>query len=792
MSMFIRMVWGLLAAVVTASLVVAVPVEPAAAAVCYVGSEGGTEEVWYSDGADLTAQRIEDDTGLVLGTPDVGYEWRVPVCVAIVSGDSRIIGSVSQVVSSEARADEQLALQVVLAGLKAASQRPVPRIAPAVDQLQVVGLETWLAVDPSTYGDVLVRSERAGDVVVSATATPVGLIWMFDDGSTVRELECDGPGVLYSEAALASLGGPPCGWDWEHTTRVAPAEMSVVIAYDVEWTSSLGSSGTFVDRRGFPLTTISLDVDEAQSVGVWGERNRPERTGLPEVDVEIGDCSLLAFSDGECSNFVDPTEDWGLPPECSQVASAASGFWDSLVGGGKALLNLGGSFIDVVFRGEDLDAVRDAGRGFVESAEGVAIGVVEFGGELWSCGSWAVGELYELLPPELRFLTDLTLGCSRIGLEALQGVWQGVQMAAQASSDPAGFIAEQVDMAMAVKAQVEADPEGFAREMLGGVFDEDLYNENRNQWIGKMVCEVIIIVLSAVFTGGAGIAARFGPKVAKVFAKLDDLIPDLPGRNKRKGCNSFPAGTLVLMADGSHTPIELVAPGDRVLTYNTDSGVWSGNVVLDQWSGVHAREMVTVTLADGSEVSSTDDHLFWVSSDGEWVEADQLRPGDLLLTPDGVTPIAGVSVQDPEPLLVWELDTAVDDTFTVAADSHNVVVHNCGDGTKGSQTADLSPSKFSKGKLKEHFDKHGKEFGEITQNEYLKFAKEFATEVGDGIIEQKVGNFLVKFDPATNRMLIVHAGKKEIRTFYKPDARDADPFAAAVKLAEELGASGGG
>lgn len=92
---------------------------------------------------------------------------------------------------------------------------------------------------------------------------------------------------------------------------------------------------------------------------------------------------------------------------------------------------------------------------------------------------------------------------------------------------------------------------------------------------------------------------------------------------------------------------------------------------------------------------------------------------------------------------------------------------------------------FSKGKLAEHYLKHGAEFQGLSQPQYLKAAKEFAAEAG-GFQMERVGNFLVKYDPATRRTLIGHIADREIRTFYIADLRDADPFGAAVNLAKQL------
>ena len=111
----------------------------------------------------------------------------------------------------------------------------------------------------------------------------------------------------------------------------------------------------------------------------------------------------------------------------------------------------------------------------------------------------------------------------------------------------------------------------------------------------------------------------------------------------------------------------------------------------------------------------------------------------------------------------------------------------------GAQTLESALSKikwkgFSKGKLKEHYDKHvidQQEFGNISPSNYLKQAKDFAVEPGV-FKEAQVGNILIKYDPDSGRVLVGNANSREIRTFYIDDGRSEDPFKAAVELAENL------
>ncbi|WP_261854536.1 RHS repeat-associated core domain-containing protein, partial [Clostridium folliculivorans] len=124
-------------------------------------------------------------------------------------------------------------------------------------------------------------------------------------------------------------------------------------------------------------------------------------------------------------------------------------------------------------------------------------------------------------------------------------------------------------------------------------------------------------------------------------------------------------------------------------------------------------------------------------------------------------------------------------TGEVIYDSSVVAGSGIGNIEKGAAEA-VKWKGFSKGELAEHFAKHGNEFGDITQNQYLKLAKDFATESNSAFRETKVGNFIIKYDEATRRILVGQEKSREIRTFYKADFRDADPFEAAVNLAKQL------
>lgn len=139
--------------------------------------------------------------------------------------------------------------------------------------------------------------------------------------------------------------------------------------------------------------------------------------------------------------------------------------------------------------------------------------------------------------------------------------------------------------------------------------------------------------------------------------------------------NSFTAETLVLMADGTRKPIQDVKLGDRVMATDPVTGERGPRKVVDliRHGGLHT--MVAVRLADGTTIDATDRHPFWVESRGEWVDAIDLQPGDVLVTAAGkrlTVATAGISTQN---LRAYNL--SVEGLHTYFVGDSEVLVHNC-------------------------------------------------------------------------------------------------------------------
>ena len=172
-----------------------------------------------------------------------------------------------------------------------------------------------------------------------------------------------------------------------------------------------------------------------------------------------------------------------------------------------------------------------------------------------------------------------------------------------------------------------------------------------------------------------------GVAAARLTERVLDLI-----RTRRADvdfdavCNSFPTGTEVLMADGTHVAIEDIDAGDRVVAFDTETSTWTTRTVNNQWGHLDEGTLTAVTLADGSSVTSTAEHLYWSLDAGddqwEWVEAQHLDDGDYLATPDGNVEVANIVTTVGSPEWVWELSVQTDHNFTVHTGTVDVVVHN--------------------------------------------------------------------------------------------------------------------
>ncbi|MFG1706387.1 DNRLRE domain-containing protein [Nonomuraea sp. M3C6] len=147
-------------------------------------------------------------------------------------------------------------------------------------------------------------------------------------------------------------------------------------------------------------------------------------------------------------------------------------------------------------------------------------------------------------------------------------------------------------------------------------------------------------------------------------------------------CSSFPMGTKVLMADGSYKNIEDVRPGDEVMATKTGTGETEGKAVIDVLMSAGKKTLIEITIRSArgrdqkSKLVATDRHPFWIPELGDWLDAEELRPGMLLRTSTAGDVQVVTTRKWSRNQIVRNLSVADYHTYYVAAQQTPVLVHN--------------------------------------------------------------------------------------------------------------------
>ncbi|MGW0819710.1 ricin-type beta-trefoil lectin domain protein [Streptomyces sp. NPDC002845] len=160
----------------------------------------------------------------------------------------------------------------------------------------------------------------------------------------------------------------------------------------------------------------------------------------------------------------------------------------------------------------------------------------------------------------------------------------------------------------------------------------------------------------------------------------------------KKNDNSFPPGTLVLMADGTTKPIEDIRNGDHILATDPETGETSTETVTAEITGNGTKHLVKITISTSSdngksketaEVTATDGHPFWVPELDEWIDATNLTTGQWLQTGTGThVQITAIRRWTSQATTVHNLTISDHHTYYVLAGQTPVLVHNCGGRVK--------------------------------------------------------------------------------------------------------------
>ena len=150
----------------------------------------------------------------------------------------------------------------------------------------------------------------------------------------------------------------------------------------------------------------------------------------------------------------------------------------------------------------------------------------------------------------------------------------------------------------------------------------------------------------------------------------------------KNGC--FPGDTKIATPHGS-VPIASLHVGDLVLAEDPKAGTVEPERVQAVINDA-VQPLLDIDLGDGSTITATSNHLFWVDSvsglsGAGWLEAGQLRAGDRLRTAGGLAEVVRAVRWNVGEAVVYTLTVANDHTFFVGA--ARVLVHNCFYDTSG-------------------------------------------------------------------------------------------------------------
>ena len=314
---------------------------------------------------------------------------------------------------------------------------------------------------------------------------------------------------------------------------------------------------------------------------------------------------------------------------------------------------------------------------------------------------------------------------------------------------------------------------------------------------GLVVQSLISCVATAVF----GEAAAFMLKLVGIGQDTYGLIEAIKSKDPKEiavatvrlaisvftlKSQCFTGDTLVSTEEGNRR-IDEIKPGDKVLSYNTETG----ENELHEVKNVSVSKtdiLVHIITDDGRDIETTMFHPFYVKNEdgtGEWKAASNLKAGDELLSEDGKkVKVSEVKVEKlAEEITFYNLELDEVHTYYVAG---GVLVHNMCATDNNSDTSDSEGGSNFKGQLyngtrnpdvdfvngkgKSTLNKHASKHGYASPKEYLKDARNFFDKKLTSTIQSFVSNegTYFRYDTTTNEFGIINK-YGGISTYFKPE-----------------------
>lgn len=208
---------------------------------------------------------------------------------------------------------------------------------------------------------------------------------------------------------------------------------------------------------------------------------------------------------------------------------------------------------------------------------------------------------------------------------------------------------------------------------------------------------------------GAALAKRIWGLGAKLVSAVKDWFKYSKRAKKAEeaaetaaevgaSCNSFVPETPVLMADGSQKSIKDIDVGDHVIATDPETGKTEVQTVTAEIKGTGTKHLVKVAIdVDGDKgsktasVTATEGHPFWVPGLREWIDANDLQPGEWLRTSAGTLVQISAVQRWTQQSTVHNLTVSDLHTYYVLAELTPLLVHNVGGRSGRSDPEQVCP-----------------------------------------------------------------------------------------------------